>query len=36
MFTFWLILFGGMAVFAGIITLMDWLAGRQKRKAQKS
>jgi hypothetical protein len=36
MFTFWVILFGGMGVFAGNITLMDWLARRQKRKAQKS
>ena len=35
MFTFWLILYGGIALFAGIITLMDWLAGGQERKAQK-
>ena len=36
MFTFWLILFGGIALFAGIITAMDWLARRQRRKVQKS
>lgn len=30
------ILFGGITLFAGIITLMDWLAQRQRRRAHKS
>ena len=33
--TTFLILYGGIALFAGIITLMDWLARRQERKAPK-
>jgi len=35
MITFYLILFGGIALFAVIITTMDWLARRQRRRAQK-
>ncbi len=29
------ILFGGIALFAGIITALDLWAGRQRRKAQR-
>ena len=35
MITFYIV-FGGIALFAVIITTMDWLARRQRRKAQKS
>ena len=30
------ILFGGITLFAGIITVLDWLGRRQRRKAHKS
>jgi hypothetical protein len=29
------ILFGGIALFAGTITLLDWLARRQKHQAHR-
>ena len=29
------ILMGGIVLFAGIITLLDWLGQRQERKAHK-
>lgn len=35
MTTFYIV-YGGIALFAGIITLMDWLAGRQRRRSHKS
>lgn len=34
--TTFLVMYGSIALIAGIITLMDWLARRQQRKAQKS
>ena len=34
MMTFYIVM-SGIALFAGIITAMDWLAGRQRRKAHK-
>jgi hypothetical protein len=32
---FWLVLFGGIALFAGVITLLDWLARRKDRESEK-
>lgn len=30
--TFYLIIYGGMVLFAGVIALLDWLGQRQERR----
>lgn len=32
---FWLGLFGGITLFAGIITLLDWLTRRKDQQSEK-
>ena len=29
-----ILMFGGILLFAGIITLLDWLAGRKERRSE--
>ncbi len=36
MIGFYLVLFGGISLVAGIVTMLDWFARRQKRRAHRS
>lgn len=32
---FWLVLFGGIMLFGGVVALLDWLARRKDRESEK-
>ena len=32
----WLIMYGGIALILGIITLLDWLGGRQRERRERA